>query len=132
MTKYKQLVTPNLYIEDHDGYSLRHIQTAFKAPVKNFTAWEAWQATKYRHLEAPLPDAYVPVWFWSHIPGYGINPLGHVMIWDPLSQKLFGTPQGGYGRRWYDMDQIVGPNTRYVGWSEDFNGMRIVKQLKNV
>lgn len=124
---YRQLQRPDLTIQENAGYSLAHIQKAYNAPVKYFTAWEAWMNTDYRHSALqPFPDAYVPVWFYTTTKGIE-QPLGHVMIWDPLCQKLWGTPHSGYGKQWFTRDQIENNLTRYVGWSEDINGVRVVE-----
>lgn len=113
---------------DYQGYSLRQVQDCFGTPGLHFTAWEAWQATEFKHGPAEeLPNAYVPVWFWTS--AQGIMPLGHVLIWDPTIKKLFGTPRQGCGIETYDLGQVVNDFTRYVGWSEDINGQRVVVEV---
>jgi hypothetical protein len=56
---------------------------------------------------------------------------GHVLLWDPITHSLVGTPMQGYGQRSYTIDMVEkhsGGKTQYVGWSEDLNGLRIVKK----
>jgi len=134
MNSYRQLVLPNLYIEDQSGFSLRHVQTCFGAPVKHSFAWDAWEATEHKHPMEELPNAYVPVWFSSVV--FNRDPIdtfnqGHVLLWDPITQSLIGTPMQGYGQRSYTLEMVKqhsGGTTQYVGWSEDLNGLRIVKK----
>ncbi len=124
---YRQLVKPDLSVQEKSGFSLAHIQKAYGAPVKHAFAWHSWVACEHTHNAlTELPDAYVPVWFYTTIE-HTDTPLGHVMIWDPVSQKIWGTPRNGYGKQWYTFEQIVNAKTRYVGWSEDLNGLRVVQ-----
>lgn len=124
---FKQIKFP-LDKPDYHGFSLRQVQDSFRAPVMHNTAWEAWEATEHKHgPEEPLPNAYVPVWFWTS--AQGIMPLGHVLIWDPDSKKLFGTPRSGCGIETYDLKQVVNEFTKYVGWSEDINGLRVAEEV---
>ena len=133
MNDYKQLVLPNLYIEDQAGFSLRHVQSCFSASPRHAYAWDAWEATEYKHPMEELPNAYVPVWFSSVVYAYTLGTFnqGHVLLWDPITQSLIGTPMSGYGQRSYTIDMVEkhsGGKTKYVGWSEDLNGLRIVKK----
>jgi hypothetical protein len=125
--KYTQLIKPRLTTQGDAGFSLEHVQSAYKAPVKFFTAWTAWENCQFTHgpLEE-LPNAYVPVWFYTTFKD-NLTPLGHVLIWDPYSKKLWGTPRHGRGKHWFDFAEVATPWTRYVGWSEDLNGVRIVR-----
>lgn len=123
--KYQQQAVPSNTHGDYAGFSLRYAQTCFGAPVKHHFAWEAWEATEFKHTtEEAFPDAFVPVWFWSS--AQGIMPLGHVLIWDPEKKKLFGPPPHGHGDFYYDLENVVGDFCKYVGWSEDINGLRVV------
>jgi hypothetical protein len=133
MNDYTQLVLPNLYVEDQAGFSLRHVQTCFGVPHKHSYAWVAWEATEHKHPMEDLPNAYVPVWFSSITSSSVMENFnqGHVLLWDPITQSLVGTPMSGYGQRSYTIDMVEkhsGGKTKYVGWSEDLNGLRIVKK----
>lgn len=126
---YRQLVTPDLSVQEAAGHSLAHVQKAFNAPVQHFIAWNSWISCEYTHgALTELPNAYVPVWFYTTFDGDDA-PLGHVMIWDPVSEKLWGTPRSGFGKNWYAMEDVVNNKTRYVGWSEDINGLRVVEPV---
>ena len=132
-TKYTQLVQPNYDIESGAGYSLAHVQNMFGAPLRHHTSWEAWQATKHKHINEPFPDAKVPVWFFSSFMIDGnFKNVGHTLMWDPEKQMLIGPPIAGYGKRWYYLEDVTttrrsGGQTILVGWSEDINGLRVVK-----
>lgn len=131
-TKFTQLVEPNYYIESGSGYSLAHVQNMYGAPMKHFTSWEAWQATEFKHINEPFPDVKVPVWFFSNIFIDGnYRNIGHTLIWDPDKQMLIGPPKSGYGKQWYNLENVettraTGSRTILVGWSEDINGLRVV------
>lgn len=125
---YRQLVKPDLSVQEKAGYSLAHIQKAFGAPGTLPLAWHAWLSCEFTHNAlSELPNAYVPVWFYTT--DYRDNLLGHVMIWDPVSEKFWGTPRTGYGKQWFTVESIVNAKTRYVGWSEDINGVRVVEPV---
>lgn len=130
-TAYKQLVIPNFYIEGNAGFSLQYVQDAFNAPRQHFSAWEAWEDAKYKHLtqdaDFAFPDAYVPVYFRSIYDGHN---YGHIGIWDPQEQAIHTTPYGGYGKIVIPVEVIEkksGGKSVCVGWSEDLNGLRIVR-----
>lgn len=124
---YRQLVKPDLSVQEKSGFSLAHIQKAFGAPIQHTFAWHAWLDCEHTHNAlTELPSAYVPVWFYTTIERTD-TPLGHVMVWDPISEKLWGTPRSGYGKQWYTFGDIVNAKTHYVGWSEDINGLRVVQ-----
>lgn len=129
--EYKQLIMPNLFIEGNSGFSLQYVQDAYSAPVRHHTAWGSWDDAKYKHLvqdeDYELPDAFVPVFFRSLVNGFN---LGHVGIWDPYLKGLHTTPYGGYGKIIIPIEMIEkksGGKSVCVGWSEDLNGLRIVR-----
>lgn len=124
---YKQLVQPKPQVKGDSGYSLEFAQRSFDAPVKFFTAWTAWENTHIKHspLEK-LPNAYVPVWFYTTFQN-DFAPLGHVLIWSPRKQGLWGPPRYGHGRQLYRLEDVINPLTNYVGWSEDLYGHKVVE-----
>lgn len=128
---YNQLIMPNLFIEGNSGFSLQYVQDAYNAPRAHQDAWHAWEATKYKHLtqdaDYELPDVFVPVFFRSITEGHN---YGHVGIWDPYLGALHTTPYGGYGKIIIPIEMIEkksGGMSVCVGWSEDLNGLRIVR-----
>lgn len=130
-TKYTQLVFPDLAVKEWMGFSLRFLQSSFEAPAKHRWAWDAWEATEHKHLDDEFPNAYVPVWFSSFPSALSSINMGHVLLWDPDLYLLFGPPTLGYGRRGYTLEMVEegsGGQTKLVGWSEDLNGIRIIKQ----
>jgi hypothetical protein len=131
INKYFQIINPYLFVEDVPGFSLRYVQSTFKAPIRHHTAWEAWEATEFKHLtqdeDYKLPDVYVPIFFRSLINGKNI---GHVAVWDPKLKAVHAPPYAGFGKLIITIEEIEkrsGGTTVCVGWSEDFNGLRIVR-----
>lgn len=129
---YTQLVTPDSGVEDYAGMCLRFTQSVYGAPVRYRSAWDAWEATQYKHTDQ-LPEASVPVWF-SHYGTYGNPPSyenwGHVVA--KIGDRFLSSPVGKlgtYGQTWFaTIEEIERTfNAKYVGWSEDLNGLRIVE-----
>lgn len=130
-----QLVTPNAGVEDYAGFCLRFTQSVFGAPAQHNSAWEAWEATQYKHSVAePLPDVAVILWM-EHYGSYGEPPVyenwGHVVTFIP-GQGFLSSPVGAlgtYGQSWFaTIEQVEQTfNAKYVGWSEDINGLRVAE-----
>jgi hypothetical protein len=128
----KQLVTPNPDTVDGAGWCLRFTQSVWGAPARYDSAWEAWNATEYKHgTDQALPDVAVILWF-SHYGTYGEPPTygnwGHVVTYFP-SRGFLSSPGKGYGQEWFDSPGGVETkfNAKYVGWSEDINGLRVAE-----
>lgn len=128
----RQLVNPNPGVKDYAGFCLRFTQAVYGAPAQHSSAWEAWEATSYKHGTAEsIPAVSVPVWF-SHYGTYGKPPTyanwGHVVAYIPGTGYL-SSPGEGYGSQIFDSIQAVEAyfNAHYVGWSEDLNGLRIAE-----
>ena len=128
---FQQLVAPNLGTTDGAGWCHRFARNVFGAPMGYNSAWEAWQATEYKHpTSEPLPSgAAVLLWF-SHYGTYGSPPTygnwGHVAIHVP-GIGIYTSPGYGYGQEvWTTIGQIESRfASKYVGWSEDINGLRV-------
>lgn len=130
-----QLVTPNPDTQDYAGFCLRFTQTVWGAPAQHNSAWEAWEATTYKHSVAePLPNVGVILWF-EHFGSYGEPPVymnwGHVVSFIP-GRGFLSSPVGAlgtYGQSWFDTIEQVEQtfNAKYVGWSEDINGLRVAE-----
>jgi len=132
---YRQLVFPNLETKDLPGWCLRFAGNAFATRTRPFPdAWSAWLGATKRHNDA-LPNVAVPVFFtWQGtIDGITKN-WGDVAIWVP-GKGVFGTPLRGSGNssRW-DPDvatraRVIGGGAKYVGWTEDLNGIKIIEEM---
>lgn len=127
-----QLVDPNPDIQYFAGYCLRFTQMVYSAPVKHRSAWESWNATEHKHgTEENIPYVSVPVWF-SHYGTYGQPPTyenwGHVVTYLPGVGYL-SSPGNGYGQIILGSIEEVETyfNAKYVGWSEDINGLRVAQ-----
>ena len=125
----KQLVNPNPNVTDAAGFCLRFTQTVWGAPVRYNTAWDAWKATKLKHVGEFLPDVAVPIWF-DHWGTYGgvYGQYGHVVTYFP-GRGFLSSPTSGVGQNWLKDIQHVERvyNSKYVGWSEDINGLRVAE-----
>lgn len=127
-----QLVDPNPNTESFAGHCLAFTQMVYGAPVKHRSAWEAWNATEHKHGTAEsIPYVSVPVWF-SHYGTYGQPPTyenwGHVVAYIPGAGYL-SSPGEGYGSIMLESIEAVERyfNAKYVGWTEDLNGLRIAE-----
>jgi hypothetical protein len=113
---------------------LRFVQSVYGAPVKYASAWDAWNATTLKHLDRNLPPVSVPLWF-SHYGTYGgvYANWGHVVAYFPEREQFLSSPPNGYGHTWLNNIEEIERmfNSKYVGWSEDLNGLDIVKYNPN-
>jgi hypothetical protein len=132
-----QLVTPNTSVTDGTGWCLRFTQKVWGAPARYNSAWDAWEATQLKHsTDENIPtDVGVVVWF-SHYGTYG-DPAyyanwGHVVSWIP-GRGYLSSPTSGVGQKWLGSIEEVerAYNSKYVGWSEDINGLRVAKIDEN-
>jgi hypothetical protein len=126
---WEQLVTPSV-VSDNAGMCLRFVQSVYGAPVKYASAWDAWNATTLKHLDRDLPPVSVPVWF-SHYGTYqGVYAnWGHVVAYFADRGQFLSSPPNGYGNAWLNSIEAVERmfNSRFVGWSEDLNGLQVAK-----
>ena len=134
------LVPPRKNTVDLPGMCLRFAQSFFGAPVKHRSAWEAWQNQTYRHPPSdPLPNVPVLLWY-SHWGTYG-DPLsyenwGHVTPYVP-GDAIYSSPDNPYAgwsqSRFSTIAEVERAfNCKYVGWSEDINGLRVAENVKSL
>lgn len=134
---WQALVPPRKDTVDLPGMCLRFSQTFFGAPVAYPDAWTAWQNQQYRHdASEPLPNVPVLLWF-EHWGTYGDPPTyknwGHVAPYVP-GDAIYSSPatwNAGWSQSRFetiaDLERAL--NCRYVGWSEDLNGLRIAQKV---
>lgn len=132
----KQLVTPNPSVEDYAGNCLRFAQSVWNAPVRYRSAWDAWQATQLKHsVSEPVPNDVGTLQWFEHFGTYGNPPSyenwGHVVSFIP-GRGYLSSPAGKlgtYGQSWFatigEVERAF--NAKYVGWSEDINGLRVAE-----
>jgi hypothetical protein len=133
----RQIVNPNTSATDGAGWCLRFTQTVWGAPARYNSAWDAWEATTLKHSTSEnIPnDIGVVVWF-SHYGTYGEPAYyanwGHVVSWIP-GRGYLSSPTNGVGQKWLSSIQEVerAYNSKYVGWSEDINGLRVAEITSN-
>lgn len=128
---WQALVPPRKGTQDYAGMCLRYAQSFFGAPVRHRSAWDAWNATQHKHgTNEALPGVPVILWF-SHFGTYQneYGNWGHVAIHVP-GDAIYTSPGYGYGfERWATIAQIEQRfASKYVGWSEDINGLRVAQQ----
>lgn len=134
---WNQLVSPRDDVESNAGLCLWFQQEVWQVPHQFPTAWQAWQATQFKHEDRNLPDVCVPVWF-DHWGTYGNPPTygqyGHVVTYFP-SRGFLSSPGRGYGQQWFGTIEEVERtfNAPFVGWSEDMQpGMQVVEFVEEV
>lgn len=133
MTEYQQLVFADKTTVENYGFSLGFAVKAFGARPGMPTAREAWENTEFKHTERDLPEVQVPVWFSSvYDAGMGNQDIGHCAIHipgqgllsapsrpsDPLGQSYVGSIE--------EIEKRSGGSVKYLGWSEDIGGVRVV------
>jgi hypothetical protein len=129
---WQQLVNPNTSITMPAGWCLGLVQRVYGAPGLHNTAWQAWEATKLKHLDQDFPPVSVPVWF-DHWGTYGgvYGRFGHVVAWVP-GQGFLSSPGSGVGQKWLKTIKEIERfyNCTYVGWSEDINTVRTAQYVE--
>ncbi|MFN3004973.1 hypothetical protein [Mycolicibacterium wolinskyi] len=131
---WQQLVTPNTDITEKAGMCLSYSRRAFGAPAVEPTAWDAWTKAKYRHEDRAFPEGVAhPVWFYwkNKLPGDTVaQEYGHVAV-RKADGKIWSSPLSGVGRAWFnsvdDLVRAFGGGMRYVGWSEDISGVKVIE-----
>lgn len=131
----KQLISPNLNTTDLSGWCLRFVGNSYNTKPRPFEhATAAWNGAKFKHTDA-LPNVAVPIYYyWYGTIDKVTKNWGDVAIWVP-GRGVFGTPPAGSGKsnRWDATPEArakwLGGSARYLGWSEDINGIRVVEPL---
>lgn len=132
---YRQLIKPNIAINENAGWCLSYARRVFGRPVVEATAWAGWQNTKFKHKNRNFPKGVsFPVWFdwWGDV-GNGRHRYGHVAVVH-TDGRVWSSPLSGHGRAWFasvdDLVRAFGGGMKYVGWSEDISGARIIEPTK--
>lgn len=126
-----QLVNVVLSVKGRLTWCLEYARMVFGAPVVERTAWEAWEATKFKHLDRNFPDAAVPVWFeyWATLNGVYKN-WGHVVVWTPGVGFYSSPHQKGTDyailKSIEEVERLY--KCKFVGWSEDISSVRVVEE----
>lgn len=119
-----QLVNPDLTVSGRIGYCLEYAsRLVFHNPAAGTTAWDAWQATQFKHLDQSFPTLSFPVWF------SGAAGAGHVAIYTPSG--IYSSPyktQTGHNvlTSIAEVERLYG--VKYVGWSKDILGLKVIKE----
>jgi hypothetical protein len=133
---WSQISSPRDDVKSEPGWCLWFAQEVWQVPHQYATAWDAWQATQFKHEGRDLPDVCVPVWF-DHWGTYGDPPrygqYGHVVTYFP-GRGFLSSPGRNYGQEWLATIEAVERrfNSTFVGWSEDMRpGVRVVEQVED-
>ena len=91
-------------------------------------------STEFKHsVSEPIPNDVGSLAWFSCYGSYGVPPTydnwGHVVSFVP-GKGFLSSPAGAlgtYGQAWFDTISEVEQafNARFVGWSEDINGLRV-------
>ena len=126
-----QLIVPDLSIIGNPDYCLSYVQSAYNVPATDphqADAWQAWEATQFKHTDLPPTDISVPVWFsWTGTINGVAQNWGHVAVSTP--QGIYTNPLSGSGHEVFPSVQALATayGVQYVGWSEDIETLRVVQ-----
>lgn len=131
---YKQLVLPDMSIQEQTGWCLKFTERSFKTPALYATAWQGWQSAQFKHEGRNFPTGVAfPVWFnwWGDLGnGLGKVQYGHVAF-VYTDGKVYSAPLSGYGRASFDsvdaLARAFGGGMTYAGWSEDLAGIKVIE-----
>lgn len=130
----RQLVPPNVAINEQAGRCLSYARRVFGAPAVESTAWEAWSKVQYRHTDRSFPIGVAfPVFFdwWGQLEGDDQKyQYGHAAV-QTADGKVWSSPLTGYGRAVFasvdDLVRSFGNGMKFVGWSEDISGVKVME-----
>lgn len=137
-----QLVHPRLTTQSKAGWCLWFQEEDFGTPHlyqyaedEDPTTTDAWSLAQFKHPgEQPPEDVCVPVYF-SFFSVQDGREEGHIADHVP-GRGVFSSPlDSSYGNQWFPsiqalvdrINKIKGANCRYLGYSEDLAGVRIVE-----
>lgn len=127
----RQVVKPRVWVLVWAGNCHEFVRKSFGAPPMFGSAWSAWEHAKYRHTGAPPSGVAVPCWF-EHYGTYGrparYGNWGHTVV-SMGDGTFWSSPGRGFGRKRFTSIQAIEQyfRCRYVGWTEDVNGVRVVE-----
>ena len=144
---YQQLVQPKLSTQSKAGWCLWFQEEDFGTPHaydyaedEDPATTDAWSLVDFKHPgEQPPDDVCVPVYF-TYFSTKDGREEGHIADSVP-GRGIFSSPLNvSYGSEWYPsiqamvdrINKIRGANCRYLGWSEDLAGVRLVNQEDDV
>lgn len=135
MSEYTQLVAPDMSIRGTVGLCLSFQEDVYHTPHSYLYALQAWRATQYKHLDQDFPEGVSVLLWWDYYED-DID-AGHVATRLPngtlySSPYKVGTPQAILlsieGLECTYSDNGVHP-LKYLGWSEDIAGVRIIGEV---
>ena len=129
---YTQLVRPNPNVSCEPTWCYKYVGDAFggKFPVVYTTAIMGWEKAKFQHLQLPPLEVYVPIFFSlsNDVRGHAALFMSDGSVYSCSSSTL-DTPIHYDSIKAMIADYArVGNTLTYLGWTEDFSGLRIVKE----
>ena len=129
----KQLVPANVEINETAGLCLQFARRVFGLKAVEPTAHAAILNLKYLHKDRNFPAGVsFPVWFewWGQLPGDTKKiQYDHAAVMH-ADGKVWSSPLSGRGRAWFnsvdDLVRAFGGGMKYIGWSEDISGTRVI------
>ncbi len=122
--EYRQIKEPNLSIVGREGWCLAYVTEVFGIPGKYPTAISGWENAQHKHTGMPPANVAVPVWF-----SYN-GPDGHIAAWVP-GKGVYSTSARG-DKVFSSVEALVawmGEGFKYLGWTEDLNGVNVVQEV---
>lgn len=117
---YKQVRKANPNVPGRSGWCLNYARNVFGVGPKYPWAWSAWNGAKYKHKTRTLPNVAVPLWFSYHV------YQGHVAVYVPGKGIYSTTNRGVLAFKSIGALEKYISGCKYVGWTEDINGVRVV------
>lgn len=126
---YAQVRKPNLSVRGFSGWCLNYARRVYNVGPKYPTAWNAWKNASKRHTASSHPkNVSVPIWFSFY--RRGVN-FGHVVVYVPKKGYYSSPYKRGTSFAVLpsikEVERIY--SAKYVGWSEDINGVSVVKKV---
>lgn len=127
MASYVQVRKPNTSVKGYSGWCLNYARRVFGVGAKYPTAWAAWKNASKRHTLSHPKNVAVPIWFSFY--RAGVN-FGHVVVYVP-GKGYYSSPYKS-GTTHAVLSSIAEVqriySCKYVGWTEDINGVAVVKR----
>lgn len=132
---YKQVRGFNANALARVGMCLEYIQNAYGSNWAGYSAWDGWSnRLSHRHADRNFPaNVIIPIWFSGTWAG---SYFGHVAALNTATGQVYTSPYfkaTGY-EVYNSIDSLIAtfrgamPDIKYVGWSEDIGGIRIIQK----
>lgn len=139
---YVTKVAPDFNVTDNPGMCLALVEAAYNTPEPFDSMYgcarDSWDASGFKHETNEMPGVPVPVFFsWVGTINGVTKDWGDARIFVP-GRGVFGSPlhwDDPAGNSWVaDLNEIerLIPGAKYLGWTEDISGYRVVDYVEDV